>query len=264
MQGIKSTFLALAFCAICTPQLNAQTAPWFFGVGTGIARLNSEGDQGVHTNAFGPVQVEFDLAPEDFDDLMQTGFGLGGYATNGAWMLQASLGVLKLGDDPSATLPGGLQVDSDLFFDIFSAEFTVGYTAYRSPGNGFALRPHLGTRFISHELGADLTITSGGVSTDISRKIEESWVDVLVGTTIDIKLSEKWGWSTVVDAGFGGSEGTYRASTALPWRFARHWSLSPNFSFMAIEYENGTRGDSDWYLYDSNEFSWGLAVMVHF
>ena len=60
-----------------------------------------------------------------------------------------------------------------------------------------------------------------------------------------------------------GSEGTFHASTALPLRLGR-WSLTPNASFTAIDFENGTPGDTDWYLYDANEFNWGLALMFHF
>ena len=264
MKSIRVSIVMLALCTIGVPQLQAQGAPWFFGVGTGIARLNSEGDQGFNTALFGPVQAEFDLAPDDFDDYMQTALGVALYATNGTWMLQSSLAVINLGDEPFGTVPSsGAQVSSDLSFDILSAEFSVGYTAYRSARNGFALRPHVGARLTRHKLGADLTITDASGATDLSRALEESWMDVLVGTTVDISLTDNLGWSTVLDAGFGGSEGTYHVSTALPWRLGR-WSLTPNASFTALDFENGTQGDTDWYLYDANEFNWGLALMFHF
>lgn len=267
MRRIKATLLALVLCGILVAELQAQdsqSAPWFFGVGTGLARLNSEGDQGFNTNLFGPVQVEFDLSPKDFDDLIQTAFGFGAYATNGTWLAQFSMVLLKLGGEPTGTLPGGATIAADFGFDIVSGEVLLGKTVYRSAGNGFALTPHVGARYTQHKLSAGVTVTDGGGSTELENEIEESWVDVLVGTSVDIKLADAWGWTTLLDAGFGGSEGTYRARTAVTWRLARHWSLSPNASFMAIDFENGTKGDTDWYLYDSNEFSWGLSLMFHF
>ena len=77
-------------------------------------------------------------------------------------------------------------------------------------------------------------------------------------------LSPKVNWSTSFDAGFGGSNGTYNFTTAISWRFWKYMSIGPNFSFMAIDYENGERGDSDWYLYDANEFGWGASCLIHF
>lgn len=266
MQSIKTTILALAFCALCVPDAQAQEgAPWFFGIGTGIARLSADGEQGFHAGEFGGVVIDIDLAPRDFDDYIQSAFGFGGYATNGTWMVQFSLGSMELGEElGGGTLPGGAIVTSDLSFDLFSTEALVGRTVYRSAGNRFALRPHIGIRHMRHELAVDLTITDAGVSTDISRGIKQNWTDFLVGTSMDIKLKDNWGWNILLDAGFGGSEGTYRASTGWSWQIARHWSLSPNVSFMAIDYQNGVPGDVDFYLYDVNEFSYGLSFLFHF
>jgi len=268
MQDIKTTILALALCTLLVPSLQAQappqSAPWFFGIGTGIARLSSEGDQGIPTALFGPVDLAFDLTPDDIADLMKTGFGIGGYATNGTWMFQASLGVLELGDEPAGTLPSGAQFRSFLAFDIRAAEFTIGYTAYRSPANTFSFRPHIGARNTSHELAASLAVTDGGITTDVDRSIEESWTDFLIGTSFDISLASNVAWNTTVDAGFGGSEGTYGGSTGVSWR-AKPWvSIGPKLSFMATDVELGTRGDADWYLYDANDFSFGLTLLLHF
>lgn len=40
--------------------------PWVFGMGTGIARMSSEGSLGFDTDLFGPVEATFDLDPDDF------------------------------------------------------------------------------------------------------------------------------------------------------------------------------------------------------
>jgi hypothetical protein len=67
-----------------------------------------------------------------------------------------------------------------------------------------------------------------------------------------------------LNAAFGGSDGTYKIGTALSWSPAAHWVISPNASFTKTEFENGTKGDADWYLYDSDDTTFGLAVMYLF
>jgi hypothetical protein len=263
MLNVKITFAALGICAACVTQLQAQ-APVHFGFGSGLMRLSSKGDQGFHTNLFGPVQTAFDLDPDDFDDLLQSAIGGGGYVTNGTWMLQFSLAQLKLGGQPAGILPSGGQVSSDLSFDILSGEFLFGYTVYRSPGAAFSLRPHIGARYVKHELASDLRIVDAGTTTDISRAIDHNWTDVLIGTSVDVRLASKLSWSTRGDAGFGGSNGSFSASSGVSWRVLRHLSFGPQVSFLSADFENGTKGDTDWYLYDANEFSWGVSVLFHF
>ncbi len=266
MIRFKSAILALALWAVVAPQAQAQSAPWVFGLGTGLARMSTEGTQGFNTALFGPVEADFDLSPDEFKDLMDTGIGGAFVATNGTWSVKASYGKIKLGGMPSGTLDagfGGFDFEAEAFFEIKAAELTIGRTAYRSASNKFALTPHVGVRNTKHELGLDMIIMDG-VPTAFSGGLDESWTDVLVGTSLDFVLSPKWTWGTVLNAGFGGSESSFKVATALSWKPAAHWAISPNASWMTTEFVNGTKGDSDWYLYDSTDISVGLAVMYLF
>ena len=232
-------------------------ADWSFGIGTGIFRLNAEGDMGFNTIA-GPVEQDVDLAPDDIDDLMETAFGFGGYATDGTWIIQYSFGLLELEDDPSVVLPSGATVSSKIGFDITGGEITVGYPIYRS--TSLIVRLHAGARYTEHELDLDHTIDGTPV---LSRDIDEDWTDALVGISLGVPLAEKWMWNSKFNAGFGGSEGTYFAQTGVTWRFLKHWSTTLYGKNTAVEYENGSRGDSDWYLYDVDEFGAGLSVLFN-
>lgn len=259
----------LASCAVSfiwTPNANAQKQ-WFFGLGTGFTFANAEGDQGLNTVLFGPIQAEIDLDPSDFSDLMETGFGLGGYATDGTWMIQASFGMLKLGGEPSGSLPsgvGGGTFTADWFFEMTGAQFTLGYTAHRSKNMKFSITPYVGARYSKHQIGSDIVVTQGATTTTIIGIVDHNWTDFLVGTSIGYVLAPKWTWSALVDAGFGGSEGTYTFKTGLSWKAFKHFSFGPNFSYSAIEVVNGEPGDSDWYLYDANEFGVGIGVLINF
>jgi hypothetical protein len=248
-------------------QLQAQSAPWVFGLGTGFSLLNTEGTMGFNTSAFGPIEAEYDLSPDDVQDLVETAFGFGVMASDGTWTVKASFVKIKLVDEPSGTLDadfGSLDWAAEVSFEITGAEVTVGRTVYRSAGGGFSFTPHVGVRYTKHDLGNDLTIDPGGVPMTLAAAVEEKWTDFLVGTSFDFHLSPKVTWGTKVNAGFGGSEGTYHAATALTWKPAAHWAISPNASYTNTDFENGTRGDSDWYLYDSDDIGFGLAVMYLF
>lgn len=264
---IRVTVLAAALFALVVPQLQAQSAPWVFGLGTGFSAMSVEGTMGFDTPAFGPIEGEYDLSPDEIMDALETAFGFAVMATNGDWTIKAGFSKLELVGEPSGTLDAGFGGDdwmADAFFKITNAEATVGRTVYRSAGGGFSLTPHVGARYTKHELGAVLTIMDGIPTLLGGDFVDQNWTDFLVGTSFDFHLSPKVTWSTAVNAGFGGSEGSYRAATSLGWSPWPHWVIAPNASFTKTEFENGTRGDSDWYLYDSDDVTFGLAVMYLF
>ncbi len=176
-------------------------------------------------------------------------------------MVQYFWASIKMGGEPSGTLPdGSATFTSDLSFDVTTGFLTLGYTAYRQ--GRLSVQPFVGFRYLKHELGADVTVATAP-PTDISRSVDHNWTDVLVGAAFNVALSPKVHWSASFDAGFGGSNGTYNFATGISWRFWKYMSIGPNFSFMAIDFENGEIGDSDWYLYNANEFGWGASFMIH-
>ncbi len=237
-------------------------AEWHFGIGTGIFRLNIDGDMGFHVLPLDTsVEFDVDLDPDDVSDVMETAFGLGGYATDGKWMIQYSFGMMELEDDPSRTIAGVGTVSSELGFDSTGGEITVGYPIYEC--TSLIVRLHGGVRYTDHELDADTTIVGPGGTTRRSKDIDEDWTDALFGISAGVPFAEKWMWNNKFNAGFGGSEGTYFAQTGVTWRFLKHWSASLYGKYTAVEYENGSKGDPDWYLYDVDEFGAGLSVLFN-
>lgn len=260
------SFAALiALCVLSISHVEAK--PIYFGIGTGLQRLNAEGDQGLHINTgnIGPVLVkDFELDPDDFSDLMESAFGFGGYVTDGTWIATFSLAQLKLGGDPSGELPAlGATFDSEWSFDVLTGQLMVGYPAYRNEKGTMTVTPYGGFRYMKHEIGAELEITGANVNS-AERSVDHNWTDIVIGTSLDVALAPKVHWSTSLDAGFGGSEGTFHVGTGVQWRFWKHMSIGPNFNFMALDYENGDPQDSDWYKYDASEFGAGISFLFHF
>jgi hypothetical protein len=238
---------------------SVASAEWHYGIGTGIRRLNAKGDVGVNTRLAGPVVFDLDLDPDDFSDLMETAFGLGAFATDGTWTLQFSGGFLELVDDATAIGPRGNTVAGEFTQEITVAELSLAYTALRD--EKLVLKPYVGVRYLKHEYDIGLSITGAGGTVAAERDIESDWTDVRIGLGIDVPLAKKWVWGSSVEAGFGGSDGTYKGNTGVNWMFADHWMARLDFDYLAIDFEDGDPTDEDYYLYDADEFGSGLSVM---
>lgn len=243
----------------------ANAKKWHYGIGTGIKFMNVEGEEGFNISSFGPVLSELDLDASDISDMMESAIGLGGFATDGTWMIKASFGIIKLGGEPSGSLPagvGGGTFTADYFYEITTAQFTLGYTSYRSADMKFSLTPFAGVRYMKHDIGAELDITQGATTIAIAGGVEHNWTDFLFGTSIGYRLSPKLSWSAQGDVGLGGSEGTYSFGSGLSWKALKHVSIGPSVFYSAIEVVNGVASDSDWYFYDANEFGAAINVMI--
>lgn len=245
-------FITIIFiCAIST----SAYAEWNFGIGTGPAMLAVEGDLGIDsTLAGGPVDLDLDVDANDISDLTDSALGFGSYATDGKWMIQLSAGQLNLEGGTSAK---NINARAEIDFDITTAELTVEYPVYKN--NGLKLNLLAGARYIKHELKRTLYFGGG----QMSRKNDNSWIDGLIGLSLDVPFYEKWSWNTAFNAGYGGSEGTYTAKTGVTWRFYKGWSSTLYAKYMAVEFEESSRGASDWYLYDIDEKYLGLAILYN-
>lgn len=122
------------------------------------------------------------------------------------------------------------------------------------------MRVHTGARYTKHELSADIRST-GLINNHRNREIDNDWTDVLIGFLADVPLAENWTWNNRVDAGYGGSDGTYFFYTGVAWQFHKHWATTLYGSYTAVDFENGNKGDADWYLYDVDQSAVGLNIL---
>lgn len=240
---------------------SAAHAEWFFGIGTGLSRLNVDGKIGFNLPALGPVKDDIKLNPEDINDLMKSGFGFGGYATDGTWLIQYSYGNLELEGKESVFEPAiSSAVSTKINFKITGAEVTVGYPVYKTPS--VVVLVDGGVRYTKHEFDGKVSL-SGAVTGQRDRNFDHSWTDAVLGASINVPLAQKWTWNNRLNAGFGGSDGTYLVSTGVTWRFLKHWSAGIIGKYMSVKYENDSEGDSDWYLYDADETTLGLNILFN-
>lgn len=258
-KSLIKLFLLIVFCLSTMGLLSttqANESEWKFGLGTGFFGLNLDGTVGLDVPAFGGAQeLDLDLSASDAMDLMETAFGFGGYATNGSWLIDYSLIYLKLEDQ--VTNPNSVITNADFKFEVSGFDLMVGYPVFKKSSMVISL--HGGVRYTRHEM---LTQLTSGVT--VSKEIDEEWVDAVFGVSANIPLAEKWIWNNRITAGFGGSEGTYSAQTGVNWQFHKNWSTNLYGKYIAVEFENSTKGATDWYSYDVDEYGLGIGIMYHF
>lgn len=249
----SAIFIVAALSIILTPATFAQDE-WHFGIGTGFFGLNIDGDEGF-TTRLGPVELDASLDSDEVRELLESGFGLGGFAAKGKWMILWSGGQLELRDDLKGTGPGGVRAEAEATFTGSGAEVAATYRFAVTGRHAWSVLG--GARYTKHEYDFELEI--GPVSLD--RNIDQDWTDVIIGFTHGFRFSDKWTWSNRLDAGFGGSEGTYLLKTGLNWQVAKHLALDFYGKGTSIEFENDEKGDPDWYLYDAKEFGLGFNAL---
>jgi hypothetical protein len=246
-------FAAIVLMAIAN--FSIASAEWNYGIGTGLTSLNAKGDLGFNITlaGVGPAKFDVDLSPEDFNDLTRSAFGFGGYATNKTWMIQYSLVNLELEDSISTTV-GAIPVSTTIGLTRTGAEVTVGRPMVKN--SSFVLSAYGGVRYTKHELIID--VKAGAL--ERHRTIYNNWIDALIGLTATIPFAETWRWNTSLDVGFGGSNGTYTGKTGVTVPFLESWSITLQAKYQAIDFENGGKGDANWYLYDVDELDAGFVI----
>lgn len=257
----QTIFVLCILCMVLAFSASAAHAQWNFGIGTGISQMKVDGKQGYNTALAGPIKYDVKLDPEDFNDLMKSAIGFGGYATDGTWLVQYSYGKIELEGEESALTPAGTTtVSTKINFKTTGAEITLGYPVYKT--SSLVTLVDVGVRYTKHEFDGRVAAT-GAITGQLNRNFDHNWTDAIVGATFNVPLARTWTWSTRLNAGFGGSEGTYFASTGVTWRFLKHWSLGLTGRYAAVEFENGSEGDSDWYLYDVDESALALNILFN-
>lgn len=228
------------------------SAEWHFGIGTGLATMDMDGDLSIDTTLAGPQKFKVDLSPAEFNDVLDGAIGFGGYASDGTWTYQYSYKKLDLeGNDNSGV------VRSDIELDLTEAEFIASYPLYRSPS--IKLSVIGGLVYTKHEFSA--VLISG--ATKATNDKDNSWTDVALGGTMDLPFGSGWNWNTRLDGQFGDSEGNFNLQTGLGWHFLTHWSAGVFVRYQAVDFKNGSSGSSDFYQWDVDQTTLGANFLYH-
>ena len=235
----------------------SANAEWHSGIGTGLSSQYRYGTIGFRTVLFGDVKMDYELDSQALKDHLNSSFEFAGNLSDGRWMIQYSLASLELEDNAKGRRLNGSEVTGDITLKTTSAEMTVGHPVLKF--DNLVLRAHTGLRYIKHDFESDLT----NLTTTIERDFDHEWTDLLLGVTMNIPITNQLTWNNKMNIGFGGSEGTFFGSVGATWRFHKNFSTGLTAKVMSVEFENDSKGDSDWYLYDVDESSLTLDLLFH-
>jgi hypothetical protein len=257
---VKHSAMLLMALASGAAASTASADDWRHGIGTALFGLNVQGDGGFGTQLFGPVQAEVDLNSSDISDLTKSAFGFAGFSTNRTWTINYGAKRLQLEDDSRGATAGGTPVAASFDFEAVGADLSAAYRFAGDDRNSWSVLG--GLSYTKHDYEVGLSV--GTLNT--VRTVENDWTDVVLGLVYSLGISSRTSWTTRLDAGFGGSEGTYHFATGVFWSVGakRQWLLGLYGDFKAVEFENGSPGDADWYLYDVDEFGPGFAFSYVF
>jgi hypothetical protein len=236
----------LSVSILTSSSAHADTSgDWKFGIGTGLASFSLDGDLGFATPLGGFV-ADVDLDNSDTADLLESGFGVQGFATNGTWTFLLLYGTNTLEDQTS-------EIRAE--WDRTSGELSAIYNFAQTGDHRWGVLA--GVRYTDHEWEIS---SRQGAFTDVEP--EDDWTDYIVGLTHQVPFSDRWSWRSRFDAGFGDSEEAYLASTGVFWQPNDNWLFNANLKYTSVEF--GDRDDithPDFYFYDVEEPSIGLGLM---
>jgi len=233
---MKLATLTIAALAVC----GTLRAEWKYGVGSALGIFDLNADV-----TFGATDVDINYDVID----VESAFGFSGYAANGPWRFNAAVAYLEV--EASQSVFGGSKLQ-DANFERLIWELTADYTFHVE--NDWAWSAYGGIRSVKHEWNAP----------GFAFKVNEDWVDLIVGLRARYAFAERWAWVSSVELGFGESEGTYSIRTGLNWQFAQNWSSHFLLSFDNAQYEDGSSSSADYYSYDADTTTLGLGVTYHF
>ena len=226
----------------------AYSQDWIYGIGTGLAALDVDGDGGFGT-ALGPIDFDASMSSSEIRRVTKSAIGFGGFAKKDDLRISYSIAQSELEDDLSGT-EGGITGVLDLTFKVRTAEVLLEHTLLRSAKSSWGLID--GLRYTHQEYKSGLVINGTRI---FEGSVNDYWLDAILGVSHAYSISPTLTWSTQLDYGFGGSERTTHFNTGFSKVLGSRWILGGGLDFKNIKYEDGDRDDLDWFLYDVEETS---------
>jgi len=247
--------ISLITAAACSA--NAAEEKWVHTLGTGLFGLNIDGDLGFGTR-FGPVKADASMNFSEVRDVLENAYGFGGASTKGPWTIVYKYAHLKFEGNETVSLPADDMAKITISMEVDTGEVAGVYSFAESNGHHWGALA--GVRFVDQSLKSKMSVA--GTSASINKG--DDWVDVIVGITHALPLSQKLIWTNRFDVGFGGSDGTYHVNSGLAWQFGESWSAVFFADYIKHDFDSGSKSSLNWYLYDAAEYGLGANIMYRF
>jgi hypothetical protein len=233
------------------PTTNKKKGDWEFVVAPYFVLPTITGDQSV-----GRVDgVDLDVSPHDILENLNFGAMADLEVRKDGIGAVVNASYMGLGGDEHGPLGGKLDWDTD--------QWTISsYLTYRIPNDKGFIEPYIGARYWSIEMSMDL---KGGLI-ETSKSDTEEWVDIFGGLRLKHELNDKWSLLAQGDiGGFGWtSKFTWYALAGVSYDLNEHCSIVAAFTAIGVDYEDGDKGTSDYFEYDTITYGPLIGMIFRF
>lgn len=224
---------------IATPPVQAQE--WTFSIEPYLLAASIDGDAGMGRITGAPVDVPFSQILETLDIGAMLHFE--GHSANG-WGFALDYGFMDLSDDIFGERGG--------IVDTRVRQGTLEGLLLRQSGNpATGLEYFAGFRWWDNDV--DVVINPAVLPGDVVRKVDASWIDLIIGARWTHQLNNRWSLMLRGDVGGFGVESDFTSSFAVGavYEFSQHYALDLQYKALWVDFEDGSPGQSGYFSYDT-------------
>lgn len=241
-------------CTVAVLAMPVHAQDWSFQVEPYLLASSIEGDAGV-----GRVTgVEVDV---DFSRILET-LSLGAmlhveaHHQNG-WGVILDYGFMNLEDDISSARGGTFKAEVDQ--GVFEA-----LAVKRLQRDNSTLDILFGIRWWDNDI--DAVVDPALLPGSVRAKVDEDWVDPVVGLRWLAPISEAWSISLRGDVGGFGVESdfSWQLAASAFYRFNDTAALELGYKALDVDFESGSRGSRDYFAYDTTTHGPVVGLQLNF
>jgi len=233
---------------------NAQDDNWDFTIKPYLMATSIEGTVGMGRVAGAPIDVDFSTILENLSMAAMVNFEA--QHKNG-WGFVLDYGFMDLKAD--TTIGFGGIADASLRQGILEAFVTLNIGEADSGLDAYA-----GVRWWDNQIRAtvDPIIFPGSLNT----RIDEGWVDPIVGMRWTRELSDRWDLRLRGDVGGMGiaSDFTWSASGTALYQMSDRFVLELGYRALDVDYDNGNASDQGFFAYDTTTHGPLVGLLINF
>jgi hypothetical protein len=231
--------LITALCAFVT--LPATADEWTFSVKPYVLAASIEGNASMGRVTGVEVDVDFSTILQTLEMAAMVNFEA--HSGNG-WGFAIDYGFMDLSDDIFGSRGG--VVDARVRQGILE-----GLLIRQSRNEASGLEYFAGFRWWDNDI--DVAFDPALLPGTAERRVDASWIDLLVGARWTRDISDRWKMQLRGDVGGFGIEADFTSalSASFLYRFSKTFSLDLQYRAMWVDYEEGNSGQPGYFAYDT-------------
>ncbi len=236
--NMKVSMLVLAGICAAGP---ASADDWTYSIEPYLLAASIEGDSGVGRVTGAPVDLDFSTILDNLDMAAMLHFEA--HSGNG-WGVVLDYGFMDLSDDIFGSRGGVL--DARLRQGILE-----GLLLRQSSGAARNFEYFAGFRWWDNDV--DVRLDPAVLPGDATRRVDASWIDLLVGARWTYPINDRWVARVKGDVGGFGIESDFTSSLSLSavYAFSERYALDLQYKALWVDYKDGNPGRPGYFRYDT-------------